>query len=607
MKIPFPTGFAGAENLPETRSSLENCFLDENGNVLSRPGIEDLQDTGLVARGQFEWDGNLYQVASTSLLRITNPADGSFEIAGTILGSSDIRTAVGFVNAVIVVRGGEIYTLGKAGTTTSISSVGAGSSGSVFNHSGTNPVLGNTVTLTGFVINTAYNVSDTATTLIYDAIASTAISAVADSGANPGTASFTHAGTSPSLGQEVTLSGFAPEITYNATGNVTATTATTFEVSTIAFTSTDTGFFVGTDAFELSTVAFGTDESGGLFAIILVDISNNANFVPCDDVTHINGRFVYIPTSGDPAFFSDIGAAGTVQVLSFFDAEQLPDLNNGCFTLKNILWITGTDSFQPFRDTGASPNPFIAIQGATLDYGFIGALLEYQDTFIFIGRPKNQTPGIFAVGSGTAPKLSNARIDLLLSTYTPDELALAISGRIIWRGYDLATFTLRRDSFGFLNGEWFILDTSVNGTSTPWQAGFITEFEGEYFSTDEFKIGKFAKINTDYGNSTTKVIQTVLRQDLDRWFSLQSITVGISQGFNASLTGSVALQMSRNGVQYGPPVFIDLGTIGQYDTKLKWNPAGGLGMFQGFAGIKISTLADIDFSADTLVVEARNV
>ena len=177
---------------------------------------------------------------------------------------------------------------------------------------------------------------------------------------------------------------------------------------------------------------------------------------------------------------------------------------------------------------------------------------------------------------------------------------------MIWRGYDLASFPFRRDSFGFLNGEWFILDTSVNGTSTPWQAGFITEFEGEYYSTDEFKIGRFAKINTDYGNSTTKVIQTVLRQDLDRWFSLQSITVGISQGFNASLTGSVALQMSRNGVQYGPPVFIDLGNIGQYDTKLKWNPAGGLGMFQGFAGIRISTLADIDFSADTLVVEARN-
>jgi hypothetical protein len=606
MKIPFPTGFAGAEDLPHTNSSLENCFLDENGNVLARPGIEDLNDTGRVARGQFEWDENLYQVASTDLIRITNTTTGSFEEAGTIIGSSEVRTAVGFVNAVIVVRGGNIYTLGKDTATTSISSVGAGSSGSVFNHAGTNPSIGNTVTLTSFSVNTNYNVSDEAVTLIFNAITSTAISAVADSVANPGTASFTHAGTSPGLGQEVTLSGFAPEITYNATGNVTATTATTFEVSTIAFTATDTGNFVATDAFELSTVVFGTNETDGFFAIILALISANANFVPCDDVTHINGRFVYIPTSGDPAFFSDIGQAGVVQVLSFFDAEELPDLNNGCFNLRNTLYITGTDSIELFRDTGASPNPFIRVAGSRIDYGFIGGLMEFQDTFLFLGRPKDHQPGIFAVGSGTAPKISNARIDLLLSTYTPQELFQARPGRIIWRGYDLATFTLRRDSFGYLNGNWFVLDTILDGTSRPWQAGFITEFNGEYFSTDEFKIGKFEKINTDYNNPTTKLLQMVLRQDRDRWFSVQSITIGISQGFNTITNGTVALSLSRNGVQYGPEVFRDLGNLGQYETKLVWNSAGGLGMFQGFVGIKISTQADIDFSADSLIVEVRN-
>lgn len=602
MRIPFPPGFTGAENLPQTNRNLVNCFLDENGNVLSRPGITELNDTGGVARGQFEWDETLFQVVSNSLIRITDTDTGTFDIIGTIAGSNPIRTAIGFVDAVIVVRGGTIYTLGKSGTLIAITSVGNGASAvAVFNHGGNNPTFGSTVTITGFTSNPSYNVADTATTSEIDSISSTAITSVTDSG---GIASFVHAGTSPSLGQEVTISGFVTETTYNATGTVTATSATTFEVSTIAFTATDTGDFVGASAFSISSVTFGTNETNGSFAILLTLISGNANFVPCDDVAHIDGRFVYVPTNGDPAFFSDIGQARTVQVLSFFDAEELPDLNNGVFNLRNTLYITGTDSIELFRDTGASPNPFIRVQGARLDYGFIGGLLEWGDTFLFIGRHKEQTSGIFAVGSGKATKISNARIDLILSTYTNEELAETISGRIIWRGYDIAAFTLRRDSFAFVNGQWMPLDNVVNGCSKPWKGGYITEFNGEYFSTDDTKVGKFAKVNQDYGFASNKTIQTFIEQEDDFWFSIQSISLGFSQGFNTSV-GSVALRLSRNGIQYGPEVFINLGDLAEYATRLKWNPAGGLGMFQGFVGVEINTQADIDFAADSFILETR--
>lgn len=693
-RIPFPPGFSGAENLPKTNKNLVNCFQDEDGNIISRPGITELSDTSLLARGQFEWNGMLFQVVSTELIRITDTDTGTFETVGTIAGSNEIRTAIGFVNAVIVVRGGNIYSLGKIGTTISISSVGDdGSSVAVFNYTGTNPatgavlVTGNTVTITGYVTNTAYNVSDEAITSTLSAIASTAITSVADSVANPGTASFVHAGTSPSLGQEVTMSGFTPEITYNATGTVTATTTTTFEVSTIAFTNTDTGAFVATDAFLISSVTFGSSETVGVFAILLAIISTGSNFVACNDLAHINGRFVYIPTDGDPAFFSDVGAAGVVQADAFFDAEELPDLNNGVFNLRNTLYITGTDSIELFRDTGASPNPFIRVQGSRIDNGFIGGLLEWGNTVLFIGRYKDHVPGIFAVGPGVAPKISNSRIDLALTDYTLEELAEVIPGRIIWRGSDIATFALRRDSFGYVNGNWIVLDTSVAGVSQPWNGGYITEFEGEYFSANDSSIGKFERVNKDYDDPINKIIQTVFGSERDLFFSLQSITVGLSQGFNDGVTvthagnidsvedgtggakfivsggptfivgksitvagystnvlynttaiisvadsegfeltgvafgtdesgglysaystteyGSVALRMSRNAVQYGPEVYIDLGQIGQYATKLRWNPAGGLGMYNGFAGVEIYTQEDVDFAADTLFAEFR--
>ena len=168
----------------------------------------------------------------------------------------------------------------------------------------------------------------------------------------------------------------------------------------IKITNTTTGAFSVIGTIEASddpiatAIGFNTAvivvPGGKIYTLdksdVLVTISGNSNFVPCVAVAHINGRFVFIPSDGDPAFFSDVGAAGTVQVLSFFDAEELPDLNNNVFNFDNTLYICGTDSIELFRDTGASPNPFGRIEGARISNGYIGGLIEYNDTFLFLGR-----------------------------------------------------------------------------------------------------------------------------------------------------------------------------------------------------------------------------
>lgn len=451
-RLSFPIGLEGTEDLPRTRRDLQNCFNTGEDRVISRPGIELIDDIIGVARGQFVWNEALYQVKSNNLIKITNTDTGAFSVIGTIAGSANIEFDIGFNEAVIVVKGGALYTL---------------------------------------------DASDT-----------------------------------------------------------------------------------------------------------LVDISGNANFVPCVDVAHINGRFVYIPADGDPAFFSDIGAAGTVQALSFFDAEELPDKNSAVFNAKNTLYIGGTDSFELFIDTGASPNPFIRINRSRILNGFIGALLEYSDTFLFIGREKDQDQGIYAIGQGGAIKISNERIDLLLSTYTLTELQDVVPGRFKWRGYDVAVFSFARDTIGFINNTWFTLSTLVNNVVEPWTAGFITQFNKEYFIASSARFGRLAKINTDYGDPIPRIIDTVLVDSEDDFFTIQSIQLGIAQGFNA-LDKSVALQMSRDNVIYGPFVYRNLGSIGEYGMKLRWNPPGGLGNYEGFAGIRFYTTEDIDFSTDYIIAKIR--
>jgi len=445
-KIPFPLGLEGEENLPHTRRSLQNCWNSLDGQIIKRPGITAITTTGFVARGQFVWNGSLYQVASQNLIKITNTTTGAFSVIGTIAGNEVVETAIGFNTAVIVVKGstGRIYTLNKSDT--------------------------------------------------------------------------------------------------------------------------------------------------------LVDIRGNSNFVSSTDVAHINGRFVYIPFNGDPAFFSDVGAAGTVQSTSFFDAEELPDLNNSVFNFSNDLYIGGTDSFQIFRNV-TSTQVFAGIQGSRIDNGYIGALIEYNETFLFIGREKEQDFGIYAIGQGTAPKISNHAVDLILSTYSQDQLKAALGSRYKWRGYDIAVFTLPDDTLGFYGGNWHVLDTEINGTTETWSAGFLTQFEGTYFSAFEDKIGKLSTLNTDYGEAITRIIDIGFQAPENDFFSCQSIELGISQGFSSD-PGTVAIRMSKDNVLFGPHVYKDLGDLGKYANKLEWNDPGGLGSYNGFMGARIYTRGDVNFSAD---------
>lgn len=524
-RIPLPTGSVGTEDLPHTRRDLQNCFNTGENRIIGRPGIETIASIDGVARGLFEWNEALYQVQSTNLVRIDNVLTGASTVIGTIDGIENVEVDFGFNEAAIVVRGGAIYALSNSTVQIAITSVSAGLAG---------------------------------------------------------VARFTHAGSTPDVGDTVTMSGFTTNTAYNATGIVSASTATTFDIATIPFGTTETGQFTK----------------------VLTKISGNSNFVPCVDVTHINGRFVYIPADGNPAFFSDVGDAGSVQPLSFFDAEELPDKNNASFNGKNILYIGGTDSFELFRDTGASPNPFQRISGSRILNGYIGGLLEYNNTFLFIGREKGQDQGIYSIVQGGANKISNERIDLILSGYTLEELGNAISGRFKWRGYDIATFSLANDAFGFLNGNWFLLTTLIENVVQPWTIGFIAQFEKMYYTAFSARLGRLDKVNTDYGDPVPRIIDTIAENTQEDYFTIQSIELGFAQGFN-SLNKSVAIQMSRDNVTYGPFVYRNLGRLGEYSRRLRWNPPGGLGRYEVFAGMRVYTTEDIDFALDYMSVKIR--
>ena len=89
-----------------------------------------------------------------------------------------------------------------------------------------------------------------------------------------------------------------------------------------------------------------------------------------------------------------------------------------------------------------------------------------------------------------------------------------------------------------------------------------------------------------------------------RRFTCSRIEIGISQGFDTGIR-SVGLFMTRDNVTYPIGIFRDLGLLGEYTKRLRWQPPGGLGNYIGFMGVRIYTTQDVVFEVDSFIADLQ--
>ena len=144
-----------------------------------------------------------------------------------------------------------------------------------------------------------------------------------------------------------------------------------------------------------------------------------------NSVAYIGGYFVY--TTQYEFFLGSLPTAisrgQNFPPLDFATAEVKPDLNVRSFAIKNELYILGEESIEVFRNTGAD-FPFVRIQGATIDKGLRArySLVEFDNTFFFLGDYRNEGIAIWKAGRGSAQKVSTDAIDHMMQQYTPAEI-----------------------------------------------------------------------------------------------------------------------------------------------------------------------------------------
>ena len=370
-------------------------------------------------------------------------------------------------------------------------------------------------------------------------------------------------------------------------------------------TLTDLGSISGTAdcVFSLGQVNLVIIVKGGAgytynAASGLTEITDT-DFVASDSVDFMNGRHVFIPSDGSPAFYSEVDQGGNINPLNFFDAEELPDLNKFVINISNQLYICGGEATEIFKGTTSSNTPFIRREGSRVDVGYIGGGVRYLGTFAFIGKNRDEGYSIHVMQSGAAPSIANDAINELLNTeYTFGELKSANSFSYQWKGVQLIGWNLTNHTIAFVNGEWINIDSTLDPKVTgPWDGKGVT------FAYDKYHVGHRAtgQIGTlsdtpgEYGEKVEYELSTFIRAPRDSNFSLRAVEVDLLTGQGGTTIG---MSLSRDGGLYSDYIYRSLAETGERNHRVRF--AGGLGRYESYCGLKLRGTGNVRLSIESI-------
>jgi len=330
----------------------------------------------------------------------------------------------------------------------------------------------------------------------------------------------------------------------------------------------------------------------------LVQITD-PDFIPSNSVDFINGRHVFIPSDGEPAFYSEVDQAGNINPLNFFDAEELPDLNKFTINISNQLYIGGGQAFEMFRPTTNVLTPFLKRDNARIDVGYIGGGIRYLGTFAFIGNTRDQGYSINIMQSGQAPAISNSAINELLNTeYTSGQLKDANAFSFQWKGAQVIGWNIAPYTIAYIGGNWIYFDSSLDALTTgPWNGKYVTFAYNRYYVGHRTtgQIGSLTDTPGEYGAQVEYELCTFVRSTKNSYFSLRALEADLLTGQDDTTIG---LSLGRDGVANDDFTYRNLLATGNYNHRIRWG--GGLGTYESFCQIRMRGTGNVKLSMEAL-------
>lgn len=313
----------------------------------------------------------------------------------------------------------------------------------------------------------------------------------------------------------------------------------------------------------------------------------DANFLGSDQVSFIDGYFIFNKPNSSEFYISPINAVVPLSGLDIGSAEALPDNLIGHVTTQENLYLFGAMSVEIFYDSGNNSFPFERIPGSVMECGCIAAfsIFKLQETVYWLGQDETGRGIVYR-----AQGLQKQRI----STYAIEtEIAKLgdLSGARAW-GYSQGGHSFYCLNLPGANTTW-VFDNTMNlwheraylssGQYTRHLAdchafAYDTNVVGDYSNGNLYALD--AAVFTDNGNPISRersaphiskdlnyVFHSAIQLDMETGVG----TIGVGQGTDPQ----AMIQWSNDfGNTWSNEKWASIGKIGQRLKRLIWRRLG---------------------------------
>lgn len=325
------------------------------------------------------------------------------------------------------------------------------------------------------------------------------------------------------------------------------------------------------------------------------------------DFVFIDGYF--LTTDGESLVVTELNNPLSVDPLKYGSSEVDPDPVVGVEVLRNEVYALNRYTIEVFSNVGGDNFPFARIDGAQIMKGAVGthAACVFADAIAFIGGGRNEAISIYLGGGGQAVKIATSELDVLLASYSDEELAGAVLEARVDEGHNYLYVHLSDRALVYDSAAskevgahvWHILTSSVAGHS-QYRARYFVRCYNKWLCGDPSgdTYGRLSKdLATHYGAAVRWEFSTVMvyaggKNAVIHDLELISITGEVALGANPT----VSTAYSTDGRTWSQDRFVAVGKIGDREKRIRWLQQGFLRKwriqrFQGTSDARIGVLA----------------
>lgn len=285
--------------------------------------------------------------------------------------------------------------------------------------------------------------------------------------------------------------------------------------------------------------------------------------------------------------------------LAFGASDMDPDRIVAPFVYRNQVYIFGSQLTEVYDHNPdlTFAYPLLRNEGYVLDKGLSSqfAIVESEETFMFVGGSNEETPGVWRVEQGTPVKISTPAIDLIIENLTIEQRQKINAFAYSLQGGFFAVFDFGEETFihditasrAFGRHTWHQQGSRENFQQAHWHVGGITKVYGVLLTTsddsgiigelsmDEFEFEGVPIVRTMSSPTVFSSGEPIYVDEIE--ITIESGTSPLGEDLDLTLSTS-----QDGGKTWGNQRRRKIGTRGNSRQRLVWRRMGRFDRFFNF-------------------------